>query len=130
MKIFMNKSNNGFAAFILVITISSLFIAFSFIQSTEYGHYFDEVQNKEYRLIAYYNAYSCIDQALLVLSHDYFFTTDKKIQIIELNCSIISVFDSNGQKMILVSGKYKKVVEYRQAIARLYDDHLEIVSIQ
>ena len=124
------QNKKGFAAFILVVSISSLMLAFSFMQAIEYGHFFDEVQNKEYRLISYYSAYSCIDQALLALAHDYFFSTNKEIEISDLNCSIVSIIDNNGQKMILVYGKYKKVIVYRSAVARVSDNYIEVISIE
>ena len=126
----MKNKQKGFAAFILVISISSLILAFSFMQAIEYGHFFDQVQRKEYRLMAFYSAYSCIDQALLAFAHDYFFNSFKEINYKDLNCSIISAIDENGIKIISVYGKYKNIVFYRKAKARLFDDHLEILSIE
>lgn len=123
-------NNKGFAAFILVVSISSLMLAFSFMQAIEYSHFFDLVKKKEYRLISYYSAYSCIDQALLALSHDYFFIVNHEIRIYKLNCSILSVKNQNGQINILVSGKFKDTVVYRSAEARIFDDHIEVVSIK
>ena len=128
-----NKIRNykqGFAAIILVISISALLLAFSFMQSIEYGHFFDEVINKENRLTAYYSALSCIDQAVLAISHDFFFTTTNIVDIPELNCSIYSVLDDDNKKIIKVYGKYRKAVVYMNAVIRLFDDHLEIVSIE
>src|SRR3989344_7810195 len=122
--------NKGFAAFILVISISSLMLAFSFMQSIEYGHFFDEVERKEYRLMSYYFAYACIDQALLALSHDYFFYPQHDIEFPDLYCSIISVTEANNEKIISVYGKYKNILVYRSATARLYDSYLEIISIE
>jgi hypothetical protein len=124
------KNNKGFAAFILVVSISSLMLAFSFMQAIEYGHYFDAVQTKEYRLMSYYSAYSCIDQAFLALSHDYFFTTNIEIPIKDLNCVIKSVISQDDTRIISVYGKYKNIIVYRSAVAKLFDDQLEIVSIQ
>ena len=43
----INNKNRGFAAMILVISISALMLAFSFMNMTEYGYFFNEVQNKE-----------------------------------------------------------------------------------
>lgn len=125
--------NKGFIALILVVVISSLMLAFSFMQSIEFGHFFDQVQTKEYRLISHYSAYSCIDQALLNLTHDYFFITLKKIEYSDLDCYIDYVIDSNdgnNEKIISVYGRYKNIVTYSVARARLFDDHLEIISIK
>ena len=125
-----NKKDSGFAAFILVISISSLMLVFTFMSMVEYGHFFDEVQTKEYRLMSYYSAYSCIDQAFLALTRDYFLEIRKEFIISDLNCSILSIIDGGGLKNISVYGKYKNIMVYRRATARLYDDHLEIISIE
>jgi hypothetical protein len=131
-KIKDHKGNKekGFAAFILVTSISSLMLAFTFMNLIEYGHFFDQVQTKEYRLMSYYSAYSCIDQALLTLTRDYFFEINREIIIADLSCSVLSVKDENGLKMISVYGNYKNIKVYRRATARLHDDHLEIISIE
>lgn len=126
----IKQTNRGFAAFILVISISTLMLAFSFMQGIEYGHFFDQTKTKEYRLMSYYAAYSCLDQALLTLTRDYFFSVQSELQIPELFCSIDSVSDDSGLKTITAHGNYKKIKVYRRATARLYDDHLEIISIE
>lgn len=126
----INNENKGFAALILIIYVSTIMLIFVYLQGIEYGHFFDEVKAKEYRLMSYYFAYSCIDQALLTLTRDYFFLTDTQIEFQDLNCSIDSVKNSNGLKMIKVHGKYKNIIVYRSAVARLYDDRLEIISIE
>ncbi len=123
-------NTRGFAAFILVISISTLMLAFIFMQGIEYGHFFDETSTKEYRLMSYYSAYSCIDQALLGLAHDYFFLTQSEIKFSDLHCSIDSISDAHEFKMITVHGNYKNIIVNRHATARLYDDHLEIISIE
>lgn len=125
-----SKKNGGFAAFILVVSVSSLMIAFTFMNMVEYGHFFDEVQTKEYRLMSHYSAYSCIDQAFLALTRDYFLEIRNEFIITDLNCSILSIKDENGLKVISTYGKYKNIMVYRRATARLYDDHLEIISIE
>jgi hypothetical protein len=122
--------NKGFAALILIIYISTLMLAFSFIQGIEIGHFFDQTKAKQYRLMSYYYAYSCIDQAFLTLTHDYFFKTEKEIEFPDLNCSILSVSGQNAQKIIKVHGKYKNINVFRVANAHLFDDHIEIISIE
>ena len=126
----MKNKNKGFIALTLVILVSALLLTFSFMQSIEVAHFFDETTRKEYRLMSYYFAYSCIDQALLTLSHDYFFTTTKPINIPDLHCVIDSVLDINGIKQIKVHGDYQNTIVYRYATARLFDDRIEIVSVE
>ena len=62
-------NNKGFAAFILVVLISSMMLAFSLIASIEYAHYYDEVVTKENRMVSYYASYACLDQAMKVVAN-------------------------------------------------------------
>ncbi|MEK7213592.1 MAG: hypothetical protein AAB637_00540 [Patescibacteria group bacterium] len=128
-----NKKENenkekGFISLTLVISVSSLLLAFSFMQSIGIAHFFDQTIRKEYRLMSYYFAYSCINQALLGLSHDFFFSVDNEKSFSDLNCSIDSILDENGFKIIKVHGNYQNIIVYRQAKVRLFDDHIEVIS--
>ncbi len=122
--------NKGFVALTLVITISSLLLAFSFMQSVDIAHFFDQTQTKQYRLMSYYSAYNCIDRAVLNLAHDYFYKVTESVEIPDLNCKISAIKRENGLVMIEVLGNYKKIEVKRSAIARLYDNVVEIISIQ
>ncbi len=125
--------NRGIIAFIMLITISSFILIFQYFNSFDIIIFFDQVQRKQYREIAFYNAYSCIDQAILSLNSDYFFTTLSEIKFSKFNCSIISIVDDINlfnRRIIKVSGNYKNIIIYREAVIRLYDDHLEIISIK
>lgn len=121
--------NRGFVALTLVITVSSLLLAFTYILSIETAHFFDQTERKEYRLMGYYFAYSCIDQAILSLSHDYFYQISEPKGIPDLHCSIDVVKDENGFKKIEVHGNYKNIIVKRRAFARLYDNRVELISI-
>jgi hypothetical protein len=127
----MNKyfNKNGFAAFILVISISTLMLTFSFMASIEVGHFYDEVITKENRLISYYAGYACIDQAVLALAHNYFFQTSKEIKIPELNCSIDTIPNGITKRTITTHGEYKNIKVKRSAIVNMFDTGLEIVSV-
>ncbi len=125
--------NKGFVAFMILVTISSFILIFQYLSSIEIFQFFDQVQRKQYREIAYYNAYSCINQALLGLSSDYFFKSNSEIKFDELNCSILSLAEDvnlSNRRIIMVSGKFKNIIVYRVATTRLFDDHIEIISIQ
>lgn len=124
------NNKKGFAAFILVVSVSAMMLAYLFISSIETGHFFDQVIKKEDRLISYYAAYSCIDKAVLILSHDYFFRTLKEIKIPELNCSIDFVFISHNFLTITVHGDYKGIKVYKTARGILYNDHIDIWPVQ
>lgn len=125
-----NRLQKGFIALTLIISVSALLFVFSFIQSTDIIHFFDETTRKEYRLMSYYYAYSCIDYALLTLSHDYFFLTTEPIDIKDLHCTIDSVIDRDGKREIYVHGNYQNISVYRSAIAIVHDSSIEIVSIK
>lgn len=125
----IRKFQQGFIALTLVITIASLLLAFSFMQSIEIGHFFGLAQLKEYRLMNYYNAYSCIDQAILNLAHDYFYEISTSTEISYLHCAIDMVKKENDLRLIAVHGNYKKINVKRSATVRLYDNKLEIISI-
>ena len=124
------QNNDGFVATLLIISISAMILAFSFMSSIEIGHFFDEVMKKEYRLMSYYDGYACLDQAMLAISHDYFVNLNKQIDFPDLSCSIDSILDNNGEKIITAHGNYKNIVIFRIAIVKVYDDHLEIISIK
>ena len=122
-------TQQGFAAFILVISISTLMLAFSFMASIEIGYFYDEVTTKENRLISYYAGAACIDQAMLALAHDYFFQTTREIKIPELNCSIDSVSASSASRTIVTHGEYRNIKVERRAVVNIFDISVEVVSI-
>lgn len=124
------QKNKGFAAFILVVSISGLTLALSMMQYVEFGHFFDQARLKEYRYKSYYAAYSCIDQVILAFSHDFFFDLDEPREIPDLFCSIDSIQTNGNEKTIHVHGNYKNIIINRLANIRLFDDHLEIIKIE
>ena len=126
----LRENNRGFVAITLVIIVSSILLAFSSLQSIEVGEFLDQVLLKEYRLINYYNAQSCIDQAMLKISSDYFFTLSSPISISYLNCRILKVHESNGYMIIETQGNYKNININRVAKVKLYDNRLELISIE
>lgn len=122
--------NKGFVSLTLVITISSLLLAFTYMQSIEIAHFFDMTRVKELRYQNYYNAYSCIDQVILNIAHDYFYTVASPISINNFNCVIDSVGDLNGLKIIQTHSNYKNINVYRSARVRLYDNRLVIELLE
>lgn len=123
------KNDKGFVAITLVIMVSSILLAFSSLQSIEVSEFFGQVLLKEYRLMNYYNAQSCIDQAMLKISSDYFFTLSSPISIPYLNCRILKVYENNGYLIIETQGSYKKIYINRIAKVKLHDNRLELISI-
>lgn len=125
----INKNQNkGFVSITLVILVSSMLLAFSYLQSIEIASFFDQVIIKEYRLMNYYNANSCIDQVMLRLSSDYFFRTNNPIKIGYLNCKIMKVHDLGGIITIETQGDYKDIIVNRTAKIKLFDDRLELIQ--
>lgn len=120
---------SGFIALTLVVTVSSLLLAFSFTQSIDIGHFFDQTRLKEYRLISYFNAYKCIDHAILIISHDYFYETSTPSKITDLQCSIDRVYRYGDFFYIETHGLYKNIIVKRKAVAQVFDSKIEIYSI-
>ncbi|MEK7463528.1 MAG: hypothetical protein AAB610_00180 [Patescibacteria group bacterium] len=123
------RTQEGFVALTLVIMAASLTLAFSFMQSVEIGHFFDMTLRKEYRLMNHFNAYNCIDQAILANAHDYFYEVAEPQEIPDLHCVIDSVREENGFKLIDAHGNFKNGNVKMSAIIRLYDNGVEIISI-
>lgn len=123
-------NNKGFIALTLVIFVSTILLAFSFINFIDYSHFFDEVRAKEYRIMSSYNARSCINIALLTLAKDYFFSLQKPINIAELKCSIDSVVKNNEMRIITTHGIQGNIRVFMTAEVRMYDFSLEIISIE
>ncbi len=126
----MNNKQKGFIALTLILTVASLLLAFSYTQSIDIGHFFDMTRIKEYRLINYYNAGSCIDQAILNLSHDYFYEINTPTQLTDFGCVIESVTKINNLRNISAYGNYKNIKVHRKAQVRMHDDGLEVVLIE
>lgn len=126
------KSNGdrGFVALTLVLTVSSLLLAFAFMQTTSVAHFFDLTIRKEYRLMNFYNAGSCIDQAILFITHDYFFEAVAPIKIPEFNCSIDKVRVDGDVRYIEAMGIYKEINVKRNAQVRVFVDRLEVIDIK
>ncbi|MDO8430748.1 MAG: hypothetical protein Q7S72_02060 [Candidatus Taylorbacteria bacterium] len=122
--------NKGFIALTLVITIASLLIAFSYTQSIDTAHFFDMTRTKEYRLMNYYNAYSCIDQAILALAHDYFYDMPVPVRRTDFDCVIESIIKVDNIREIKVYGNYRNINVKRKARVKIYDDRLEVVLIE
>ncbi len=120
--------NKGFIALSLIISVTSLLLAFSYTQSIEIALFFDQTRLKEYRSMNYYNAYSCIDQAILNISHDYFYTVSTSTEIKDLHCVIDSTKNENGLRVIRSHGNYKNIQVKRQTKVKVYDTKVEVIS--
>ena len=112
----------------LVITFAGLLLTFSFVKSLDIAQFFDQVRIKEYRLMNYYNADSCIDQAILSLAHDYFYRVSSSTSLVDFNCSIDIVYEESGQIVIQVTGNYKGINVKKSARVNLFDNRLEVIK--
>jgi len=121
-------NSRGFMSLTLVITVSSIILAFSALQSLDIAQLFDQTRTKQYRLMNYYNAYSCIDQAILNLSHNYFYRVSTSTPIPYLSCSIEEVIEQNGLVSISAIGNYKNIDVKRSAAVRLNDFSIEVIK--
>ncbi len=125
----MNKKS-GFISLTFVTVVCSLLLVFTISRSISISEFFDLTRLKEYRLINYYNAMSCIDQAVLRISHDYFYEISSPLRLNDFDCVIDSIKDIDGYKIITTHGDYKKIYVKKQAKIKLYDDRVEIIDIE
>ncbi len=123
----MNK--RGFIALTLVFSIAGTLLGLVLANSFSTGLFFDQAMHKEYRTMNYYYAYDCLDQAILALAHDYFFTVDQPIEIPEYHCTILSMEKTLGIRIIKARGNLMNAYVYREATVRLNDAGIEIINI-
>ncbi len=124
---------NGFIALVLTLSIGGILLALVSASSIESALFFDEALRKEYRTMNYYYATDCLDQAILDLAHDYFFTIESPIRIEKYHCSILSIQTIQSQsdiRIISAKGDFQKADVYRQATIRLHDHSLDVVQIE
>ncbi len=134
-----NKMNNkGFIALTIVLSIAGILLALVFASSIESALFFDQTMRKEYRAMNYYYAYDCLDQAILMLAHDYFFTVQAPLEIPEYHCTILSMESGYGGgngveseiRTISVRGNFQKAYVYRSATVRIRIHNLEVIKIE
>ena len=107
----------GFVALIMVLLVSAVLLAVVLSNSLSVADLFDEAYHKEYRLLATNAALTCFDQALLEITHDYFYVSSLALGSAPLyypqwNCSIVSITDP------LVAPAYpQKLSAYRTIVA-------------
>jgi hypothetical protein len=120
--------NRGFIALTLVLSVAGTLLALVLISSIDSASFFDQAMKKEYRAMNYYYAYDCLDQAILALSHDYFFEPSTPIEIPEFHCSILSVQKDGDLRTITAVGNYMKALVYRKVTVRLGVHGVEVVE--
>jgi len=118
----------GFISITLVISVSGLLFAFYATKYIDIGQFFDQTRIKQYRYMNYYNADSCADQAILMLSSDYHYRLNKKRQIRDFDCSIDKVWEEGGQIRIEVTGNYNGIFVKKEAKVVLLDDRVEVIK--
>jgi hypothetical protein len=122
--------NKGFVALTITLSVSGILLALVAASALDSALYFDQAIRKEYRFMNYYYAYDCIDQAILALSHDYFFSTTTPIFIPHFNCSILSVVAQGDQRIISARGDYQRAYVYRRATIKMKIHDLEVEKIE
>ncbi len=126
----MNKSTSrGFIALTLTLSVAGILFALVSTSSIESVSYFDQALRKEYRVMNYYNAGSCIDQAILLLAKDYFFRPAKLFSIPEYKCEILSITGNNDDLTITTKGNFQNADVYRAARVKLNDLSIEVLEV-
>lgn len=73
-KIEQQNQQSGFVATIAVVTISTILLLTAVGASSRMALLYDSVMHSEYRLASFAAAYTCMDQAVLALAQDYFYS--------------------------------------------------------
>ncbi len=113
----------------LVLSIAGILLALVSTQAIDSALFFDQALRKEYRAMNYYYAGDCIDQAILTLAHDYFFTP-VSFEIPRYHCVIISIESQGDLRIISTKGIFQHADVYRHATIRLHDHSLEVIQIE
>ena len=122
--------NKGFIALTITLSVAGTLLALVGATSISSAIFFDMALRKEYRFMNYHYAYDCIDQAILGLSHDYFFTVNSPVSIPYFHCSILSISKDGDLRHIFTRGDFQKAYVYRNAIVRMKIHDLEVVKIE
>lgn len=112
-------SDKGFIALVSITSITSILLGLVAASSIQSLTFFDQVQRKEYRLTNYFNAYNCIDRAILNLAHNYFYSVETPEYESDIDCSILLIEKLGDKRIIYTRGDYKNAHVYRKAIIRL-----------
>ena len=120
--------NKGFIAITVTLFVTGILLALVFTSSIEAGLFYDQAMKKKYRTLNYFYAGDCIDQAIVMLAHDYFLTIKQSIEISEYNCAILSIKVEGDIRAITTVGQFKNAYVFRKASVKLKDHNLEIVS--
>lgn len=129
----MNKNkikNRGFIALALTLSVAGILLALVSASSIESALFFDQALRKEYREMNYYYAGDCLDQAILGLAHDYFFSVEIPIEIKKYHCVILSIENQGDIRIISAKGNFQKADVYRRATVRLHDHSLDVIQIE
>src|SRR5574343_7273 len=124
------KYNRGFSSSILVTFMARSILAIVMTRSVSYVDFINQVSLKKLRIENYFNASNCIDRAILNITHDYFYTVSSKVDFDYLHCSIDIVEKDNDFRIIKTTGNLRNIYVKRQAKIKLYDNRVEIISIE
>ncbi len=129
--------NKGFISLTIVLIISGILFVLVSYSSLESANYFDQAIHKEYRIMNHYYAKTCIDQAIIMLAHDYFFEINNANEIIDFpyyHCQILQVKNDNNSdintRKILTLGNYMKANVYMNAEVKIYDNRIDIIKVE
>lgn len=121
--------NKGFIALTVTLSVTGILLGLVAASSIESALFFDQAIRKQYRAMNYYFAYDCIDQAILGLSHDYFWEPIE-FEIPRYQCTILNIIKDRGLRTIYTRGNFQNAFVYRNAVVRLYDHDLDVIKIE
>ena len=93
--------------------------------------FFDQAMRKKYRMGNYYiHAPSCLDQAILMIAHDYFLEITEPHEIPKYFFTIISIEKEGDVRNITARGDFKRAYSYRKAQVKLKDHGLDVIQVE
>ncbi len=122
--------NKGFIAITVTLFVTGILMALVFTSSIEAGLFYDMAMKKKYRTLNYFYAGDCIDQAIVMLAHDYFLIIKRAIEIDKYHCAILSIKGEGDIRTITTMGQFKNAYVFRKASVRLKDHNLEIIQTE
>jgi hypothetical protein len=112
----------GFIATIAVILLTTGVISFSLITLVSALDFSDSIYKKELRIQANLNAKACLDQAILMVSRDYFLSG--QITLREFGCIVDISNDFSGNVVVNGRTSFKEVTTVFSQRMLFFDNYI------
>lgn len=94
---------SGFVATIVVVIISTILLLTAVGASSRMALLYDSVMHSEYRLASFVSAYTCMDQAVLALAQDYFYSPRVDGDALPVSHCVIDSIARGGGSVVTIT---------------------------